>query len=162
LYSDILIVLLFVCLGAPRGRAPGQPPRHGHALGAEGGADFEPVTEPAEISAEAAVEEIVEVPAPEPEEQDSTLTYDQFLEQQASKLVINDVKIRAPQNDAKQWQAAKELKRTVVENDAEPVARTGGNNKKKNIVSLDEFVGSAAAPRQQNQGYQGRGGYRGK
>jgi len=106
-----------------------------------------------------------------PKEKDQ-LTYDEYLTQLKAKQVEDDKKIsvRAPQNDPKQWKAAKPLKKNdddanEDENQDDDDNESGsGKRKGKKAISLDEFVketNDRGGFRGRGRGGRGRGGFRG-
>lgn len=107
------------------------------------------------------------------EEEDKSLTYDQFLKQQQSKAVAEDANRRmrtVTENKDNDKFKGVPLRR-ADEGDNKEEARGGageGKKKGKNKISLDEFVGAARSPPANNRGDRdyssggyggGRGGY---
>lgn len=159
--------------GAPRSKAPGAPAKGGHRLGdaAEVPSEEAPATEETPAAEEPVVAEPVAEPEPV-EEDDGSVTYDEFMAQQKSKVVADDIekKLREVEVDDKKWKAGKVINpgadAKVAEEKKAPVA---DKKPKKQILSLDEFVGDVPRPAQRreapaadNGSFRGRGGRGGR
>jgi len=111
------------------------------------------------------------------EEEDKTITYDQFLKLKDSKAPKDDkLEARAVENDESQFNAAKPVKskkkadEDKEEKEAAEKSEKAGRSKKKNVVTLDEFNATHAStrapresrPRADTAGSEPRGGGRGR
>lgn len=151
-------------------RNPREGKRHGggqHNWGdpVEEGTKAAQTPEDTPVSPAAPTDEKVESPVPEnkdaeqpkepQEEEDKTLTYEQFLRKKEQQAPEGDkLEARAVDNDAFQGVAVKEVvseknKKKTQEEDKDDDKADKGPRKKKNIVTLDEFnAHTAPASRQ--------------
>jgi len=88
-----------------------------------------------------------------PEEEDKTLTYDQFLKKKEQQAPEGDkLEARAVDNDAFQGVAVKEVsseKKKKKQQEEEEEKAEKATRKKKNVVTLDEFMATTSAPARQ-------------